>query len=395
MKILHIINAFYPPFHAGGAVTVAYNMCKFLAKKEHDVTVFTTNVRQHRSLFKPEQKPRLLNGIKIFYFKNDAYKPSAHLYFSTQLIHALRETLSKYDVVHLHEYRAITSLATAYYAWKSKTPFVLQAHGQLPTWTAKSTVKSTFDLMFGHRLLNDAAKVIATTKTEAEQYKAMNVPSKKIEVIPNVIDLAEFPHPPSKGAFRKKFSVGNEEKIVLYLGRIHQIKGLDILLKAFASVAGKIEKVKLTIVGPDDGYLSELKVLAKALNIEDKVMILGPLYGEEKLEAYVDADVYVLPSKYEVWGMTAVEAVGCSTPVILTENCGVAEYLKDKVGLVVKHDQDALRQALQEMLSNNEKQQAFRSNCRVVIQDFDVSRVVPKLEKVYENMLTPAIKDLG
>lgn len=389
MKILHVINAFYPPFYTGGAATVAYNVCEFLAKKGHEVTVFTTNVRKPGCLFKPERYPRIADGVKIFYFKNEAYKAGVHLYLSTQLIRTIKETISKYDVVHLHEYRAVTSLATAYYSWKFRVPYILQAHGQLPTWTAKSVMKSAFDMIFGNLLLRDAEKVIASTKTEAEQHKAMGVPAERIEIIPNVIDISEFSDLPSRGSFRKKFSLDNDEKMILYLGRIHRIKGLDILLKALASVKKKIEDVKLAVVGSDDGYLNELKVLAKALNIEDNVLIVGPLYGKEKLEAYVDADVYVLPSKYEIWGMTALEAIACGTPVIMTENCGVAEYLKDRVGLVVKHDSGDLCEALLEMLLYEDKRSVFRKNCHAVVEDFDASKIVPKLERVYEHILVP------
>jgi len=235
--------------------------------------------------------------------------------------------------------------------------------------------------------LRHASKVIAVSATEAQQYKSVGVLEEKIEVIPNVIDLSEFADLPSKGSFRKKFSLDDNEKIVLYLGRIHQIKGLDILLKAYASITERIEHVKLVIVGPDDGYLSKLKLLAKALNIEGDMLIVGPLYGKEKREAYVDADVYVLPSKYEIWGITALESVACGTPVVLTENCGVAEYLKDRVGLVVKHNTDDLREALLEMLLNEDKRNVFRKNCKAVVEDFVASKIVPKLERIYERIV--------
>jgi len=84
-------------------------------------------------------------------------------------------------------------------------------------------------------------------------------------------------------------------------------------------------------VGPDDGYLGELKALVKALRIEDKVLITGPLYGEDKLEAYVDADVYVLPSRYEIWGITVLEAYACGKPVITSKVGGLKDLVLSKV----------------------------------------------------------------
>ena len=222
---------------------------------------------------------------------------------------------------------------------------------------------------------------------EAEQYRAMGVPEEKIAIIPNGIDLSEYADLPPKGSFKKKFSIGDDEKIVLYLGRIHRIKGIDILVEAFANVIEKLDDVRLVIVGPDDGYLGELKALVKSLRMEDKVLISGPLYGEEKLEAYIDSDVCVLPSNYEIWGITILESIACGTPVILTQNCGVAEYIKDRVGLVVKHDSADLEDALLQMLLHKDKRSFFKKNCKAVMEDFDVSKIVPKLERIYEQIV--------
>jgi len=118
-----------------------------------------------------------------------------------------------------------------------------------------------------------------------------------------------------------------------------------------------------------------------------KVLITGPLYGEDKLEAYVDADVYVLPSVYEIWGISALEAVACGTPVILTENCGIAEYLKDRVGLVTRHSQNELAKMLHEILQDAGLTKVFRSNCKKVMEELDISKVVPLLEEAYKEII--------
>jgi len=101
---------------------------------------------------------------------------------------------------------------------------------------------------------------------------------------------------------------------VLYLGRIRRIKGVDILVKAFANIIEKLKDVRLVVVGPDDGYLGELVALINALKMEDNVLITCPLYGRDKLEAYVDAKVYVLPSRYETFPMSLLEAYACAKP---------------------------------------------------------------------------------
>ncbi|MDI6846756.1 MAG: glycosyltransferase [Candidatus Bathyarchaeia archaeon] len=109
------------------------------------------------------------------------------------------------------------------------------------------------------------------------------------------------------------------------------------------------------------------------------------LYGKDKLEAYVDADVYVLPSRYETFPISVLEAVACGTPVILTEKCGIAEYFKDKAGLVVKPNPEEFGKALPKMLQDEERQN-FRRNCRTIIKEFNISEIISKLEEVYEGI---------
>jgi glycosyltransferase involved in cell wall biosynthesis len=383
MRILQVISTFYPALAFGGPVRVVYEISKELANRGHEIEVYTTKAYDQTRNFKPKYDEQTMNGFKITYFDN-LIRPG-NLFLSPEMIVALQKRLKEFDVVHIHFGRQVHDIAVNYYAKKYGVPYVLQAHGSLPRIMAWRRLKWVYDVLFGYRLLRDASKVIALSRVEAEQYKRMGVPEEKIAVIPNGIDLSEYADLPPKGSFKRKFNIDEDEKIVLYLGRIHRIKGVDILVKAFANIVKKLDDVKLVIVGPDDGYLGKLEALIKALKIEGNVLITGPLYGRDKLEVYVDADVYVLPSKYEIWGMTVLEAVACGTLVILTENCGIAEYFRDKVGLAVKPDPSALSGALLEMLLNKQQMSTFRQNCRTIVEAFSISRTVSKLERAYED----------
>ncbi len=198
--------------------------------------------------------------------------------------------------------------------------------------------------------------------------------------------MSEYANLPLRGAFRKKFGIDENEKIVLYLGRIHRIKGLDILARAFSKVVKELDGVRLVAAGPDDGYLDELESLIRVLKIEDNVLIPGPLYGQDKLEAYVDADLCVLPSRYDIWGMTVLEAIACGTPVIVTENCGIADYFTDKIGLIVRAEPNHVAEALLELLLDKNERDSFRMNCHSIKEDLSISKIVSKLEEVYEEI---------
>lgn len=374
---------FYPAEAFGGPVKVAFDSGKELVKRGHEVVVFTSDAKDFENRLGFESGE--VEGMSVCYFRNLSmfFVRWSKLFVTLDLPKKMKSDLKSFDVVHAHEYTTYQNIVVHKFAKKYGVPYVLQAHGSLPK-IGRQARKWLYDVFFGADLLKDASKVIALNQLEAEQYKAVSVSEEKIEVIPNGIDLSEYADLPSKGVFKKKFGIDDDEKIVLFLGRIHKIKGIDILVKAFAKLIDKLDGVRLVIVGPDDGYLGELEALIKALKIEDSVLISGPLYGRDKLEAYVDAYVYVLPSRYETFPMSILEAVACGTPLILTENCGIAEYFRDKAGLVVKTDSHSLQEALLEMLMDREKQKTFRENCKTVIQKFNISETVSKLEKVYE-----------
>ena len=387
MKILQVC----PKFHqsvASGSTKVAYCISKELTRRGHSVNVYTSDVKDKYTKIKDSEVEKI-DGVRVHRFKSIGAVATREMkIFVTPMITSrVKNEIQNFDVIHLHEYRTFQNIVVYHYAKKYGVPYVLQAHGSLPRIMEKQRLKWLFDVLFGYRLLRDASKVIALSRMEAEQYRVMGVPEEKIEVIPNGIDLSEYGDLPPKCSFKKKFSIDDEEKIVLYLGRIHKIKGIDILVKAFAKVIEKLKNVKLVVVGPDDGYLDEIKSLIEYKKIKDKVLITGPLYGRDKLEAYVDADVYVLPSRYEIWGMTVLEAVACGIPIILTENCGVAEYFRDKVGLVVKPDSKHLSETLLEMLLDQNRRNTFRENCDTVIERFDIAKTVSKLEEVYEELV--------
>ena len=188
------------------------------------------------------------------------------------------------------------------------------------------------------------------------------------------------------GGYLKKYRIKSDEKIVLYLGRIHRIKGVDLLIEAFSDLVKKIDDVKLVIVGPDDGFLSILKVQIEGLKIGDRILFTGPLYGKDKLEAYVDSDLYVLPSVYEIFGITLLEACVCGAPVITIDECGISDTVK-KVGYVVEFDKEQLQNALFEILSDEGLRRRFGEEGKNLVRErFGWDGIVCRLENIYRNI---------
>jgi len=388
MKVL-LVSATFPPRQFGGMTASSHMLAKHLVKRGHKVTVYTTDIRDRQSRIPRAKGAQKVDRIEVHYFRNISnWLASQRLYSPLGMITAIRKELGNFDVIHLNEYRSLPSIIVHYYAQKYDVPYVLQAHGSLARVMSKQRLKKIFDSIWGYRLLQDAARLIALTPMEAEQYQSFGVDKAKIETVPNGIDLAEFEKLPPRGKFRKKYGVAPDQKMVLYLARLHKIKGPDLLVRAFASIASRLKDARLVIVGPDEGYLPALKKLVKELDIERNIHFIGPLHGKEKLEAYVDADVYVLPSIYETFPIAAIEASACGIPVILTEYCGAAGMIDGQAGLVVSYDTNQLSDAILRMLSNEKMRQQFAERGKALVREkFNWAKIAEQVENIYLNCL--------
>jgi glycosyltransferase involved in cell wall biosynthesis len=373
MKILQVTSLF-APVH-GGAAEVPYRLSRELAGRGHQVGVYTSDLSFSREYMIPE--------IKIHAFKTKL--SLAGFQITPGMISRAAGEIRNLDVIHLHHYWTFQNIIAHHYAQKYHIPYLLQAHGSLTTFSYRGWLKRIFNTLWGRGILQDASKVIAVTEAEAEQYRNLGVRENKIEVVPDGVDLSEFENLPPKGEFRGRYGLNDNQRIVLFLGRIHKIKGLDLLLRAFAGLA-PLNNARLVIVGPDAGYLSSLKKLIADLKVGNDVLCTGPLYGREKLSAYVDADVFVLPSRYEIFGIAALEACACGLPVITTERCGLAGVINGQAGLVVPYDKELLTSALKQMLGDDSMRQQLGEKGKMLVRErFNWKNIAERIELVYRS----------
>jgi len=379
VRILQVIPVFSAPF--GGPVAVVRSISKDLAKR-HEVTVYTTSALVHRRDFKDSPFEVESDGYRVVYFPRIFRFSGFNV--SPSMARALEETLSEYDVIHLHSWRHFQDLIIHHYARKYGVPYVLQAHGSLPRIMAKQRLKWGYDVLFGYRLLRDASKVIALSRLEAEQYRGMGVTEEKIAIIPNGIDLSDADLPP-KGSFKKRFGIDEDEKIVLYVGRIHESKGLDSLAYSFKIVSKDVSNVRLVVVGPDDGYAATFSRLISDLGIEEKVLLTGFVEKRDKLAAFVDSDVFVTPRFYG-FPVTFLEVCIAGCPIVTASD--ELSWIHDNVGYVTEYSSAALAKAISSTLQDEQVNRRFRNNCRRTVKNFDISTVTRQLEKVYKEALS-------
>ena len=381
---------FFKPFWSSGGITpVAYHVARGLALKGHEVTVFSNGDGRDTSVRVDKNRATAVDGLTVYYFGN-LCPPLArrNIYTTYRVPFVSRRELRRFDVVHIHTYRSTMALPAWHYAVRYGVPYVLQPHGTVETYFDKGMLKKAFDALWGRSMLQRAARLVAVTPAEAGQFQRLGLGPERVETIPNGIDPAEFADLPPRGRFRARLGLADDELVVLYLGRIHSIKGLDLLVRAFASLGPDAGRVRLVMAGPDDGYLAALKRTVRDLGVEDRVTIAGAVYGRDRLEAYVDADVCALTSVYEVFGITLLEALMCGTPVVATDRCGVSPWLANRGGYVVPFDAEALAQALRRMLADPAERRRFGEQGRqLVMEHFTWAGVVDRMEGIYRGAL--------
>jgi len=376
MKILQAISYFNPKF--GGDVNVCINLSKEFVKKKHEVTIITTDFHFDSKFANSIQEL----GVNVIVFHCFAH--IGLFLYSPSIKTWLKKNLRKYDIIHLHNYRSYQNNEICSFAIKNRVPYIIQAHGSVLPFFEKQNLKKIYDRIWGYKILKNATNVIALTKIEFEQYQQMGVQKNRIEIIPNGINLSEFSQLPSKGKFRSKYGISEKEKIILFLGRIHKIKGLDLLISAYSELFPDCPDVQLVVVGPDDNYRVVLEGQINKLEIYKKPIFTGPLYGREKLSVYVDSDLYVLPSYYEAFPMTVLEAWACQLPVIVTKNCSISDIIQNG-GFVIGSNCLELKEKLLLLLNDEEQRNTLgREGNAIVINEFNINFIIEKIERLYK-----------
>jgi len=394
MRILQVTLGFYPAEAWGGPVKIVNQNSKELIRRGHAVTVFCTNLLNKREKIQSGTFERNIDGIRVVYLDTG----NLHWWPGTlgpiwirDLSLYLDQEIHNFDVVHLHGYRSPLMLAAAQAAKSANIPIVTQPHGTLPVIANSFIVKRAYDWIYGRKELEGISCLIALQENEKKVALEQGIPENIIEVIPNGIDLSELDELPEKGAFRRQYHIEADQPVILFIGRVNRIKGTDMLLEAFARMGSP--NARLIIAGPDDGQLDEVKNLIKKYRLDTTVTLTGILSGQEVKAAFQDCDLFVLPSRSDAFPTTIMEACLMDTPMVITDRCAIAHLVKDRVADVVPFDPGAFANAMRLLLTDQERYNRYKSNCKAVLQDtFSMQVVVDRLEKVYQRVVEEKAK---
>lgn len=389
-KILHIVPTYLPAHRYGGPIFSVHGLNKWLVKRGVEVTVYTTNIDGPDDLKVPTGVPVDVDGVKVYYFKASHWlRP---WFYSGDLRSALRQNLKDFDLVHITSVFLAASTLGAYYARKFGKPYVISPRGSLMREPLHyhGLKKRLYISLLEKRNLRNAAAIHFTDAAEEREYREANLPLRGGFMIPNGLDFEPLDQPVEYGAFRKRFGIRAEQEIVLFLSRINWKKGFDTLIPAFARVIKEKPNAVLVIAGGDDeGYKQKVEEMIAKEKIGPYVLFTGSQNGRDKLEAYHDADCFVLPSYSENFGMAAAEAMYLRVPTVLAHGVALSHYAKEGGGgLVVPKEVSAFSGAMLRVLSDRSFAKDIGERGRQVIEShFALPKIADRFIKEYRELL--------
>lgn len=394
LNILQVVPYFYPSWTCGGTPRVVYELSRRLAAMGHNITVYTTDVYDAAARVtedmvgstesSPQHFTADIEGMRVVYFRN--ISPSlafkGRIFMGGDLPDFLKQEQDHFDLAHLHEFRTLMNIPFI----KANIPFALSAHGGFTYIMGKKTLKKAYDIFAGNRLLDAASALVAVSPLEAAQYREYGIPPEKIFLSANGISPDDFKDLPEKGEFRRRYGL-EDKRIVMFLGRMNPIKGPDLLIEAFGRAA--YPDAALVMVGPEDGALEHSKKLAEKLGIVDRVIFTGMVSPVERLSALVDADLMVLPSRHEIFGLSLLESLMCGTPVIVSKNVGIAPVLEEAGAAVIVDcdDIDDLSYNIAEYLSRSEKRRKMvKAGRNLIAEKYNWEKITDDLVELYRTI---------
>jgi glycosyltransferase involved in cell wall biosynthesis len=382
MRILHVVPTYLPATRYGGPIVAVHSLCRALAARGHAVEVFTTSIDGPTDTAVPYDRPVMLDGVKIRYF---ASRQLRRLSYAPALMQSLHDEIAGADIVHLHSVFLWPTWRAARLSHKRHIPYVISPRGMLVKSLIASRnrlIKSAWIALIERSSLEQAAAIHATSAIEAAELRKFGWRLPRIAVVPNGVDAIEEEarqDPPSADIA----ALAGQQPLVLFFGRLAQVKGLDRLLRAFA----RTRRGTLAIVGNDyEGLAAGLSDMARQLKIDDRVRIVPRTITDADKECmFAAARVFVLPSYSESFGNVVLEAMQRGLPVIVTPEVGAAEVVKESGGgIVAGGDAQLLGAAIDRLTEDAAKSAAMgEAGRRHVSERYGWPSVAARMEALY------------
>lgn len=382
MKIIQICAAYKPAYVYGGPTMSVSKLSEELTKANLDIIVLTTTANGETELDVPIGKATWVDGVKVYYFKRWT---KDHTHFSPALFWFLHKEIKKQKakneelIIHIHAWWNLVSIFSCLTAKLHGVKVILSPRGMLTSYSLNnrnSKFKDIIHTLLGKRLLKHC-HIHATSKKELNDV-AQTCEVKGITVIPNFIDFPKS---------IQNQTTKSEKYRLLFLSRIEQKKGLELLFKALTQTNIKYQ---LSIAGTGEiSYIENLNELTKKLNIHQHIKWIGHINGNDKFQLMTRNDLLVLPSYNENFANVVIEVLAVGTPILISDGVGLSDYvLENNLGWVSSNTPEQLAQTLHKSFLEKEKRESIRTLAPSIIKrDFDESILVKKYISLYRNLV--------
>ncbi|WP_321290258.1 glycosyltransferase [uncultured Sunxiuqinia sp.] len=365
-KISHIVSSI--DISNGGPSKSVSDLALYQAIQGQKVTILTT--KSQNPYF--SKSPNL--NLQLSFVENGTFRKALNLFLKKE----------QFDILHGHGIWQLPVHYMSQLAQKKGIPYIITPRGMLEPWAldAGKWKKRLAMALYQRKDLAQAACIHATAQMEADHIRELGF-SNPIAVIPNGIDVSDFPLRDEKTQI--------EKQTLLFLSRIHPKKGIELLIEAWQQLTPSMRKnwqVKIAGNG-DESYISTLNRLIQKRGLNQEIKIIGPQFGNDKLAAYHSADLFVLPTYSENFGIVVAEAMACGIPVITTKGTPWEELNTHNAGWWIDIGAKPLVACLKRVLklSEQEKQEMGRRGRKLIEEKYSIQAVASQMIQLYEWIL--------
>lgn len=393
MKLLYTISGYKPAYRLGGPIISVSSLAEKMAQKGHDVYVLTTNSNLDEDIDVPLGKVINKNGVKVIYNQrlNFSLKilnfvpyisKSSGFVYAPEMKKFLRSNIQSFDLIHTHLPFIYPTYIASCFANKYNKPLFYHQRGVLDPKRInfRSIKKKIYIKAFELPILKRANTLIALTKEEKENYEKLGVKT-PCRIIPNGVDIKNYRTKPKNNLLW----IQEDKKVILFMGRLHPIKGAKKLIEAFVDINEKVPQAILVMAGPDEyGLESELRTLVDKKNLSKRIFFTGMVTGEIKRDLLARADIFCLPSVAEGFSMAILEAMASSTAIIASRECNFDDIECHGAGKIIENTKAEVSKSLIQFIENSDLKEMGRRGFELVRNEYSWDIIADNMIQVYE-----------
>jgi glycosyltransferase involved in cell wall biosynthesis len=352
LKALYVACGIGP--HCGGLYKDIPGLCREMARRGWDVSLLATDRDGESRLDVPLNTWVVRDGFRTQYFST-ASLPGGWDRFALceDYRRTLRREVPLADVVHVYSMYHYPGFWAPLYARQYAVPYVLEPHGTLDTYmfARHRWRKRLFESLFEKRNFRSAAAIRFLSETEASMARRNLGIAFTGAVIPTGIEPDEFRPSGRAAEVMSRYAIPANRRLVVFVGRLHIKKGIDLLIQAFIQLARTDDSLHLVVIGPDDGMEQRIRAIVAEANIDSRVTLTGMVIGQDKIDLMSAAVVVVIPSYTENFCNVAIEAMALRVPVIVSSGVAIARQIEDAgAGIVVAPAVDEIAMGIRRVI---------------------------------------------